>query len=198
MKKICIFLISFVFLINTEVYSKSYKELYDDGLKAIKEGGKIIFLRHAYAPRTVENGDNDKNYKDKDCSTQRDILKEGIRQSKEIGNFVISNKIEIDKVISSPTCRTYKTAKYAGWDNKIDKNLRNTSKKNIQEKRFKKIKKIVSSWNGEGNLVLVTHFKVINPLFPGVKSDSGEMVIANNDLRLLGRIKFKYDPTIKD
>jgi hypothetical protein len=45
---------------------------------------------------------------------------------------------------------------------------------------------------------LVTHFKVINPLFPGVKSDSGEMVIANNDLRLLGRIKFKYDPTIKD
>ena len=198
MKKICIFLISFVFLINTEVYSKSYKELYDDGLKAIKEGGKIISLRHAYAPRTVENGDNDKNYKDKDCSTQRDILKEGIRQSKEIGNFVISNNIEIDKVISSPTCRTYKTAKYAGWDYKIDKNLRNTSKKNIQEKRFKKIKKIVSSWNGEGNLVLVTHFKVINPLFPGVKSDSGEMVIANNDLRLLGRIKFKYDPTIKD
>ena len=198
MKKICIFLISFVFLINTEVYSKSYKELYDDGLKAIKEGGKIIFLRHAYAPRTVENGDNDKNYKDKDCSTQRDILKEGIRQSKEIGNFVISNNIEIDKVISSPTCRTYKTAKYAGWDYKIDKNLRNTSKKNIQEKRFKKIKKIVSSWNGEGNLVLVTHFKVINPLFPGVKSDSGEMVIANNDLRLLGRIKFKYDATIKD
>ena len=198
MKKICIFLISFVFLINTEVYSKSYKELYDDGLKAIKEGGKIIFLRHAYAPRTVENGDNDKNYKDKDCSTQRDILKEGIRQSKEIGNFVISNNIEIDKVISSPTCRTYKTAKYAGWDYKIDKNLRNTSKKNIQEKRFKKIKKIVSSWNSEGNLVLVTHFKVINPLFQGVKSDSGEMVIANNDLRLLGRIKFKYDPTIKD
>ena len=198
MKKICIFLISFVFLINTEVYSKSYKELYDDGLKAIKEGGKIIFLRHAYAPRTVENGDNDKNYKDKDCSTQRDILKEGIRQSKEIGNFVISNNIEIDKVISSPTCRTYKTAKYAGWDYKIDKNLRNTRKKSIQEKRFKNIKKIVSSWNGEGNLVLVTHFKVINPLFPGVKSDSGEMVIANNDLRLLGRIKFKYDPTIKD
>jgi len=198
MKKIYIFLITFVFLINTEVYSKSYKELYDDGLKAIKEGGKIIFLRHAYAPRTVQNGDNDKNYKDKDCSTQRDILKEGIRQSKEIGNFVISNNIEIDKVISSPTCRTYKTAKYAGWDYKIDKNLRNTSKKNIQEKRFKKIKKIVSSWNGEGNLVLVTHFKVINPLFPGVKSDSGEMVIANNDLRLLGRIKFKYDPTIKD
>ena len=198
MKKICIFLISFVFLINTEVYSKSYKELFDDGLKAIKEGGKIIFLRHAYAPRTVENGDNDKNYKDKDCSTQRDILKEGIRQSKEIGNFVISNNIEIDKVISSPTCRTYKTAKYAGWDYKIDKNLRNTRKKSIQEKRFKKIKKIVSSWNGEGNLVLVTHFKVINPLFPGVKSDSGEMVIANNDLRLLGRIKFKYDPTIKD
>ena len=71
-------------------------------------------------------------------------------------------------------------------------------KKSDQKKRFKKIKKIVSKWDGKGNLVLVTHFKVINPLFPGVKSDSGEMIISSPELKLLGRIKFKYDPTIKD
>ena len=48
----------------TSSYSKSRQELYNDGIKALHEGGKIIYLRHAYAPRTFENGNNDKNYKD--------------------------------------------------------------------------------------------------------------------------------------
>ena len=188
-----------IFLIFTAgSNAKTFQELYDDGLKAIKKGGNIIFLRHAYAPRTVENGNHDKNYKEKVCSTQRDILKEGIRQSKDVGDFITKNNIKIDKVISSPACRTFKTAKHAGWNYSINKDLKNTRKKSEQEKRFKIIKKIVSEWDGEGNLVLVTHFKVINPLFPGVKSDSGEMIISSPELKLLGRIKFKYDPTIKD
>ena len=197
-KKLQLFIFLILIIFSSSSYANTFQELYDNGLKAIQEGGKVIFLRHAYAPRTVENGNHDKNYKDKVCSTQRDILKEGIRQSKDIGNFVTKNNIKIDKVISSPACRTYKTAKYAGWDYSINKNLKNTRKKSDQEKRFKKIKKIVSKWDGKGNLVLVTHFKVINPLFPGVKSDSGEMIISSPDLKLLGRIKFKYDPTIKD
>ena len=158
----------------------------------------IIFLRHAYAPRTVENGDNDKNYKEKRCSTQRDILSEGIKQSKEIGKFILENNINIEKVISSPTCRTYKTAKYADWEYTINKDLRNTSKKKLQKKRFKKINDIVSKWKGKGNLVLVTHFMIINPTFPGVKADSGEMIIVNSDMAVLGRIRFPYDITIKD
>ena len=196
--KILLKIFIFYLILTNISKANTYQELYNSGLKALKEGGKVIFLRHAYAPRTIENGNHDKNYKDKVCSTQRDILKEGIRQSKDIGDFVIKNNIKIDKVISSPNCRTYKTAKYAGWDYSINKNLKNTGKKSEQKKRFKKIKKIVSKWDGDGNLVLVTHFKVINPLFPGVKSDSGEMIISNNDLKLLGRIKFKYDPTIKN
>ena len=48
------------------------------------------------------------------CSSQRDILSEGIKQSKLIGSFVLDNNINIEKVIVSPTCRTYKTAKYEG------------------------------------------------------------------------------------
>ena len=80
----------------------------------MQEGDKIVFLRHAYAPRTLENGDNDKNYKENVCTSQRDILSEGIKQSKLIGNFVLDNNINIEKVIVSPTCRTYKTAKYEG------------------------------------------------------------------------------------
>ena len=164
----------------------------------MQEGDKIVFLRHAYAPRTLENGDNDKNYKENVCTSQRDILSEDIKQSKLIGNFVLDNNINIERVIVSPTCRSYKTAKYVGWDCIISKNLKNTNDKKLQEKRFKKIQEKVSSWNSEGNLVLVTHFQVINPMFPGVKVDSGEMIIDSKDMIVLGRIKFPYNITIKN
>ena len=129
-----------LFLNISESYSKNVQELHVNGIKALQERSKIVFLRHTYAPRTVENSDNDKNYKKNVCSSQRDILSEGIKQSKLIGKFVLDNNINIKKVIVSPTCRTYKTAKYAGWEYTISKDLKNTNDKKLQEKRFKKIK----------------------------------------------------------
>jgi len=45
---------------------------------------------------------------------------------------------------------------------------------------------------------LVTHFKIINPSFPGVKADSGEMIVVSKEMVVLGRIRFPYDITIKD
>ena len=192
-------IIIIVLLLNiSESYSKTVQELHNDGIQALQEGRKIVFLRHAYAPRTVENGDNYKNYKENVCSSQRDILWEGIKQSKIIGKFILENNINIEKVIVSPTCRTYKTAKYAGWEYTISKDLKNTSDKKLQEKRFKKIREIVSNWEGKGNLILVTHFQIINPTFSGVKADSGEMIIASKDLIVLGRIKFPYNITIRN
>ena len=63
------FFLGFIFLslfLNiTNLQAKSRVELHNDGVKALQAGGKIIFLRYAYAPRMVENGDNDINYKEK-------------------------------------------------------------------------------------------------------------------------------------
>ena len=47
-------------------------------INSLKEGGKLIFIRHAYAPG---NGDP-KKFNLKDCSTQRNLSKIGIEQSK--------------------------------------------------------------------------------------------------------------------
>mgnify|MGYP003328749351 CR=1 FL=1 len=52
----------------------------------LKLGGKIIFIRHAYAPG---NGDPD-NFSINDCSTQRNLSDEGRDQAKEIGNLVLT------------------------------------------------------------------------------------------------------------
>ena len=50
---------------------------------SLKEGGKLIFIRHAHAPG---NGDPE-NFNLKDCSSQRNLNQQGINQSKKIGLF---------------------------------------------------------------------------------------------------------------
>ena len=69
----------------------------DKILNLLQEGNKIIFIRHAIAPG---NGDPE-NFNIKDCSTQRNLSENGIKQSKKIGLFFKNNKIKIDKVLSS-------------------------------------------------------------------------------------------------
>ena len=77
----------------------------DKILDSLKEGNKIIFIRHAIAPG---NGDPE-NFNIKDCSTQRNLSENGIKQSKKIGLFFKNNKIKIDKVFSSAVSYTHLT-----------------------------------------------------------------------------------------
>ncbi len=95
MKKIISLLFIFISLVfSNQAFSN------DDLIQSLKEGGKIIFIRHAYAPG---GGDPD-NFDVKDCSTQRNLNNEGISQSKLIGEFFVKNKIQIDQVLSSEWC----------------------------------------------------------------------------------------------
>ena len=56
MKKILVILILNLISYTPIAHSLTWQELHNNGVKALQAGGKIIFLRHAYAPRTVENG----------------------------------------------------------------------------------------------------------------------------------------------
>ena len=60
-------------------------------INSLKNGNKLVFIRHAYAPGT---GDPN-NFNIKDCSTQRNLDKTGIEQAKRIGQFFRDNKISI-------------------------------------------------------------------------------------------------------
>jgi hypothetical protein len=52
-------------------------------ISELKKGGKIIFIRHAYAP----GGGDPNNFDINDCDTQRNLNDEGRLQSKKIGDF---------------------------------------------------------------------------------------------------------------
>ncbi len=101
MKFIKLLLIIFI-TISTPVKADSKQNLINE----LKKGGKIIFIRHAYAP----GGGDPSNFDIKDCSTQRNLSNDGRKQAKKIGNFFKNNNIIIDKVYSSEWCRCQETA----------------------------------------------------------------------------------------
>ena len=78
MKYIKLLILFFLIIFNSSSLSAS-----NSLINELKDGKKIIFIRHSYAPG---NGDPN-NFSINDCSTQRNLNKKGIQQSKDIGNF---------------------------------------------------------------------------------------------------------------
>ena len=103
--KILNYLVIIFICINPSVKADSNKTLINE----LQKGGKLIFIRHAYAPG---GGDPD-NFDINDCTTQRNLSDSGRVQSRKIGNFFKENKILIGKVYSSEWCRCKETASIA-------------------------------------------------------------------------------------
>ena len=75
-----------IILILLISFSVPFKAISTNVFKNIlNDGGKLIFIRHAYAPG---GGDPD-GFDLLDCASQRNLNKEGIEQSKRIGKFFI-------------------------------------------------------------------------------------------------------------
>ena len=104
MKFINFLLIIFI-SINLPIKADSKHNLINE----IKKGGKLIFIRHAYAP----GGGDPNNFDINDCNTQRNLSDIGRDQAKKIGEFFKVNNIRIDKVYSSEWCRCKETASIA-------------------------------------------------------------------------------------
>ena len=159
----------------------------DKVITSLKEGGKLVFIRHALAPG---NGDPE-NFQLKNCSTQRNLNNIGIEQSKRIGSIFKKNDIKIDNIFSSEWCRCKDTAKYAFGDFKEFSALNSTYTPPYdqnEKQQIEELKKYVSSWNGEGgNLVLVTHYVIILAI-TGETTRSGEIVITDKNFKVLSKI----------
>ena len=166
-------------------------ELYasDNIVDQLKEGGKIVMIRHAYAPGS---GDPDK-FLIEDCSTQRNLSKQGIRQSKIIGNFFKKNKIPIDVVLSSEWCRCKDTAFYAFKKFKTNSFLNSfydPKFQNNKDKQIVELKNYIKKWKGDKNLILITHYVVIYEIL-NTSPNSGEIIISDNQFNVIGKLENK-------
>ena len=160
----------------------------DKAQSLLKEGGKLIFIRHAIAP----GGGDPVDFDISRCDTQRNLSKEGITQSKNIGKFFSQNNIQIDKVLSSEWCRCKQTAKYAfnKYETRSFLNSFFSAKfASNKNKQIYDLKKYINEWSGDNNLVLVTHYVTIQEVL-NVTSSSGELIIADRNFNVLARQNF--------
>jgi len=176
-----------IFLILTNgIRANSETEI----LQNLKNGGNLIFIRHAYAP----GGGDPENFDINDCSTQRNLDDSGRLQSKEIGNFFFKEKIPVDQVLSSEWCRCKETSEIA-FLNFETKNFLNSFfsakfQKNKSQQMIE-LKNFINNWNSNKNLILVTHYVVILEALNYAPS-SGEIVVSDKNFNLLGTFKIKY------
>ena len=183
-------LLNFILIIFLTLTNGIKADIEFQVLKNLKNGGNLIFIRHAYAPG---GGDPD-NFDINNCLTQRNLSEEGREQAKKIGNYFKENLIPIDKVISSEWCRCKETAEIAfnkfETNNFLNSFFSEKFSKN-RTKQIKNLKKYVNEWDGNKNLVFVTHYVVISEALNYAPS-SGEIIISNIRFKKIGNIEIEY------
>ena len=185
MKFIKFFIVIFISLI-TPIKADLNQNL----INKLKDGGKLIFIRHAYAPG---NGDPI-NFNLNDCSTQRNLSDEGRKQAELIGEFFTKNKVEIDNVLSSEWCRCKETAKIA-FKNFSTNSFLNSfySSKYVKnkDKQIRALNGYLKNFGSKQNLILVTHYVLISEVL-NYGPSSGEIVVSDRNFNIIGSIEINY------
>ena len=184
--------INFLLIIFITINSPIKADLNQNLINELKQGGKLIFIRHAYAP----GGGDPINFDINVCNTQRNLNNSGRNQADKIGSLFKDNNISTDKVYSSEWCRCKETALIAF--NKFEiKNFLNSffsaqfaKNKDIQMKNLKSFIKNLNK-NENKNLVFVTHYVVIKEIL-NINSSSGEVIITDSNHKIINRIQVKF------
>ena len=185
MKFLRFFIIIFISL-TTSIKADLNKKL----INQLEDGGKLLFIRHAYAPG---NGDPN-NFNLNDCSTQRNLNKEGREQAQQIGKFFKKNNIEIEKVLSSEWCRCKETAKIAfknfSTNNFLNSFYSSKYAKN-KDKQIKALNDYIRNFQSDKNLILITHYVLISEVLDYAPS-SGEIVVSDKNFNMIGSVEIDY------
>ena len=144
-----------ILIFSVLLFQLNYSFANDKVIESLKEGGKLIFIRHALAPG---NGDPE-NFELQNCSTQRNLNEIGIQQSKKIGLIFKKNGIKIDNIYSSEWCRCKDTAKYAFDDFETFDALNSFYDIRFaanEDKQIKDFYEFIDSIDSKNNIVFVT------------------------------------------
>ncbi len=175
-----------ILIFSVLLFQLNYSFANDKVIESLKEGDKLIFIRHALAPG---NGDPE-NFELQNCSTQRNLNEIGIQQSKKIGLIFKKNEIKIDNIYSSEWCRCKDTAKYAFDDFETFEALNSFYDIKFaanEDKQIKDFYEFIDSIDSKNNIVFVTHYVVIGAIL-NIGTSSGEIVVTDKNLNIIGSI----------
>ena len=185
MKFFKFFLIIFISLISS-IKADFNKKLFTQ----LEDGGKLIFIRHAYAPGSGDPG----NFNLNDCSTQRNLSEKGKKQAEYIGEFFKNNNIKIDKVLSSEWCRCKETAKIAFKNFSTNSFLNSFYSSKFAKNKDKQITAFndyINKFKGNDNLILVTHYVLISEVL-NYGPSSGEIVVSDKNFNIIGNLEINF------
>jgi|TARA_B100000524_G_scaffold180647_1_gene93106 phosphohistidine phosphatase SixA len=175
-----------ILIFSVLLFQLNYSFANDKVIESLKEGGKLIFIRHALAPGS---GDPE-NFELQNCSTQRNLNEIGIQQSKKIGLILKKNEIKIDNIYSSEWCRCKDTAKYAFDEFETFDALNSFYDIRFaanEDKQIKDFYEFIDSIDSKNNIVFVTHYVVIGAIL-NIGTSSGEIVVTDKNLNIIGSI----------
>ena len=119
----------------------------------------------------------------------------GRKQAKNIGIFFKDNNIKIENVYSSEWCRCKETALIA-FNKFENKNFLNSffSSKFAKNKdlQIQNLRKFIKDFNGDENLIFVTHYVVISELL-NYSSSTGEIVISDKNYNIIGNLTISFN-----
>ena len=182
--------LKFLIVIFISLTTSIKADLNENLINQLEDGGKLIFIRHAYAPGNGDPSDFNLN----DCSTQRNLNYQGREQAEYIGEFFRKNKIKIDRVLSSEWCRCKETAKIAFKNfstNSFLNSFYSAKYAKNKDNQIKSLSEFVKRFKSDKNLVLITHYVLISEVF-NYSPSSGEIVVSDKNFNMIGNIEINY------
>ncbi len=190
LKKPSLLLIPLLLILFIQNAFSSEKELW----AALKDGGKVILMRHALTQKGKDSGNS--LIRDNSCLKEKKLSYQGKKDAEHLKELFSNKSIAIEKVLSSPFCRTKNTAKLAFDEFEPVEFLSlleilSTEKK---ESQTEELVEYISSYKGEGNLVLISHEPNIRAISFELPKHLDFLVLeplGDGDYDELGIIRFK-------
>jgi broad specificity phosphatase PhoE len=146
------------------------------GLAALKSGGHVMIVRHGL---TTPGFGDPPGFRLDDCKTQRNLVEEGREQSRTLGRLLRERRIPIERVVSSQWCRARETAALidAGDVGVLATSDNLYGRPQLREAQIKALREAIAAWNGQGNLLIVSHGSVIFSLLGRSPSEAEGFVL---------------------
>lgn len=134
--------------------SVSFSDTEEKIWEKLKVGGLVVLMRH-----TSTATKNNPLLRDPSCLKERKLSDKGRKQATRIGEMFVAKGVLINKVLTSPYCRTTDTANIAfGRSQPADLlSLLEVLPQKQAEANTEKLSQIIGSYSDTENLILVTH-----------------------------------------
>jgi broad specificity phosphatase PhoE len=162
----------------------------DDAVWELLRGGaQVVLMRHTI---TTSGVGDPAGFRLDDCATQRNLTDTGREDARRIGAAFRQRSIPVGRVLSSPWCRCLETSRLAFGAAEVWTPLSNLFDNRAREaEQLRALREIAGRRPTGGNLLLVTHGSVVQPL-TGIQPAPGEMVVLTPDgggrFRVAGRL----------